>query len=92
VLEATLAHARVLVAKGAGVRRTSERGVDPATATPEIIERLTAHAKKQYPNREAAFTAIKAVSAPPRACRSKRDCCMRRNSPTFRRRRWKRRR
>src|SRR5882757_4002352 len=63
VLEATLAHARLLVAKGAGVRRTSERGVDPATATPEIIERLTAHAKKQYPNREAWRTAIKAVSA-----------------------------
>jgi 3-hydroxyacyl-CoA dehydrogenase len=63
VLEGAVAHARALVAKGAGVRRTSERGVDPATATPEIVERLTAHAKKQYPNREAAFTAIKAVSA-----------------------------
>jgi 3-hydroxyacyl-CoA dehydrogenase len=63
VLEATVAQARALVVKGAGVRRTSERGVDPATATPEIIGRLTAHARKQYPNREAALTAIKAVSA-----------------------------
>jgi 3-hydroxyacyl-CoA dehydrogenase len=63
VLEATVAHARALVAKSAGVRRTSERSVDPATATPEIIGRLTAQARKQYPNREAWQTAIKAVSA-----------------------------
>jgi 3-hydroxyacyl-CoA dehydrogenase len=63
VLEATVAHARALVAKAAGVRRTSERGVDSATATPEIIERLTAQARRQYPNREAWQTAIKAVSA-----------------------------
>ncbi|HEY5263663.1 MAG TPA: 3-hydroxyacyl-CoA dehydrogenase NAD-binding domain-containing protein [Steroidobacteraceae bacterium] len=63
VLEATVAYARALVAKGAGVRRTSEGVVDPATATPEIIERLTAQARKQYPNREAWQTAIKAVSA-----------------------------
>jgi 3-hydroxyacyl-CoA dehydrogenase len=63
VLEATVAHARALVAKGAGVRRTSERSVDPATATPEILERLRVQARKQYPNREAWQTAIKAVSA-----------------------------
>jgi 3-hydroxyacyl-CoA dehydrogenase len=63
VLEATVAHARALAAKGAGVRRTSERSVDPATATPEIIGRLTTRARKQYPNREAWQTAIKAVSA-----------------------------
>jgi 3-hydroxyacyl-CoA dehydrogenase len=63
VLEGTLAYAHALVAKGAGVRRTSERSVDPATATPAIIERLTAQARKQYPNREAWQTAIKAVSA-----------------------------
>jgi 3-hydroxyacyl-CoA dehydrogenase len=37
--------------------------VDPATATPAIIERLTAQAKSQYPNRTAALTAIEAVSA-----------------------------
>ena len=63
VLDATVAHARALVAKSAGVRRTSERRVDPATATPEIIERLTDQARRQYPNREAWRTAIKAVSA-----------------------------
>jgi 3-hydroxyacyl-CoA dehydrogenase len=60
---ATIAFARALVKSGAGVRRTSERNVDPATATPAIIERLTEQARKQYPNRVAALTAIKAVSA-----------------------------
>jgi 3-hydroxyacyl-CoA dehydrogenase len=63
VLEATVAYARALVARGAGVCRTSERAVDPSTATPEIMERLTDQARKQYPNREAWQTAIKAVSA-----------------------------
>ena len=60
---ATINYARALVASRAGPRRTSERGVDPATATPAIIDRLTALAKKLYPNREAALTAIKAVRA-----------------------------
>jgi 3-hydroxyacyl-CoA dehydrogenase len=60
---ATIAYARALVRGGAGVRHTSDRGVDPATATPVIIERLKAQAKSQYPNREAALTAIQAVSA-----------------------------
>ena len=59
----TIEFARALVRDAAGVRRTSERKVDPATATPAIIERLTAQAKSQYPNRVAALTAIKAVSA-----------------------------
>jgi 3-hydroxyacyl-CoA dehydrogenase len=63
VRDATIAFARELVRKRAGVRRTSERGVDPATATPAIIERLTSQAKTQYPNRTAALTAIEAVSA-----------------------------
>jgi 3-hydroxyacyl-CoA dehydrogenase len=61
--EATIAFARELVRSGTGVRRTSERSVDPATATPAIFERLTQQAKNQYPNRMAALTAIKAVSA-----------------------------
>ena len=61
--DAAVAYARALVRSGAGARRTSERSVDPATATPAIIERLTAQAKSQYPNREAALTAIQAVSA-----------------------------
>ena len=60
---ATVAFARTLARDGAGVRRTSERSVDPATATPEIIARLTNLARGKYPNREAGLTAIKAVSA-----------------------------
>jgi 3-hydroxyacyl-CoA dehydrogenase len=63
VRAATIAYARQLLRDGAGPRRTSDRRVDPATATPAIIEKLTAQAKKQYPNRQAALTAIKAVSA-----------------------------
>ncbi|MEP6549362.1 MAG: 3-hydroxyacyl-CoA dehydrogenase NAD-binding domain-containing protein [Gammaproteobacteria bacterium] len=63
VRDATVAYARALLRDGGGVRRTSERAVDPATATPVIIERLTAQAKSQYPNRTAALTAIEAVSA-----------------------------
>jgi 3-hydroxyacyl-CoA dehydrogenase len=63
VRAATVHYARRLLRDGAGPRRTSERRVDPATATPAIIEKLTAQAKSQYPNRQAALTAIKAVSA-----------------------------
>jgi 3-hydroxyacyl-CoA dehydrogenase len=63
VREATVAFARGLLRDHAGVRRTSERSVDPATATPAIIEELTAQARSQYPNRTAALTAIEAVSA-----------------------------
>ena len=60
---ATIAYARALVRSGAGVRRTSDRSVDPASATPAILERLKTQAKSQYPNREAGLTAIQAVSA-----------------------------
>jgi len=63
VREGTIAFARSLIRNAAGARRTSERSVDPATATPAIIERLTSQARSQYPNRVAALTAIKAVSA-----------------------------
>jgi 3-hydroxyacyl-CoA dehydrogenase len=63
VRAATAAFARALIRDRAGVRRTSERSVDPNTATPAIIERLANQARSQYPNREAALTAIKAVSA-----------------------------
>jgi 3-hydroxyacyl-CoA dehydrogenase len=58
-----LAYTRQIVASGRGPRRTGERAVDPSTVTPQIIERLTAQAQRQYPNREAPLTAIKAVSA-----------------------------
>jgi 3-hydroxyacyl-CoA dehydrogenase len=60
---ASVDFARSLIRDGARAGRTSERGVDPASASPAIIERLTSQAKSQYPNREAALTAIKAVSA-----------------------------
>ncbi len=63
VREATVAFAKGLLRDHAGVRRTSERSVDQATATAAIIERLTAQARSQYPNRTAALTAIEAVSA-----------------------------
>src|SRR5882757_9544843 len=63
VKAATIDFARKLVHDQAGPRRTSERSVDAATATPAIIDRLSAQAKKHYPNRQAALTAIKAVSA-----------------------------
>ncbi len=63
VLPATVAFARGLLHDRTGTRRTSERNVDPATATPEILERLTSQAMSQYPNRTAALTAIEAVSA-----------------------------
>jgi 3-hydroxyacyl-CoA dehydrogenase len=63
VRAATIAYARALVRDLAGPRRTSERTVDAATATPAILGKLTAQAAKRYPNRQAAFTAIKAVGA-----------------------------
>ena len=63
VRAATVAFAHSLVENCKGVRRTCDSSVDPATATPAILERLTGQARRQYPNREAALTAIKAVSA-----------------------------
>jgi 3-hydroxyacyl-CoA dehydrogenase len=63
VRAASIEFAHSLIRGGAQPRRTGERSVDPATATPAIIERLTGHAKSQYPNREAALRAIKAVGA-----------------------------
>jgi len=60
---ATVEFTRGLVLTGRGARRTADRIVDPATATPAIIDRLTESAKRQYPNREAPFMAIRAVAA-----------------------------
>ena len=54
---------RQLIATGRGPRRTGEMQVDPASASDEIIQRFTAQARKQYPNRQAAFTAIEAIRA-----------------------------
>ncbi len=61
--QGAIAYAQQLVASGKGPRRTGERSVDPATCSDAIIERLTAQAAKQYPNRVAPLTAIKAVRA-----------------------------
>jgi 3-hydroxyacyl-CoA dehydrogenase len=60
---AALEYLRALVREGKGPRRTCDRQVDAATATPEIIERYTQLAKKLYPNRQAAYTAIEAIRA-----------------------------
>jgi 3-hydroxyacyl-CoA dehydrogenase len=56
-----MAHARALLAAAQGPRRTGERAVDPATATDELFERMTAQARKLYPNRNAAVVAVQAV-------------------------------
>jgi len=58
-----LAYAKELVAAGRGPRRTGEMTVDPATATDAILGRYIAQAGKQYKNRKAPLTAIKAVRA-----------------------------
>jgi 3-hydroxyacyl-CoA dehydrogenase len=60
---AALNYVRGLLAAGAAPRPTAARDVDPATATAASIERLTALARKLYPNRQAALTAIQAVQA-----------------------------
>lgn len=63
LLQGAVAYARRVVAEGKGPRSTGELRVDPATATAAIIERLQGQAKKQYPHRAAALTAIEAVRA-----------------------------
>ncbi len=58
-----VAYARSLLAAGKGPRRTGDMRVDAATATPAMFERMTAHARKLYPNRNAGLVAIDAVRA-----------------------------
>jgi 3-hydroxyacyl-CoA dehydrogenase len=58
-----LAFARKLITSGKGARPTGAMRVDPASATPAIIERFTEQARQQYPNRTAALTAIEAIRA-----------------------------
>jgi 3-hydroxyacyl-CoA dehydrogenase len=60
---ATIEFARQLIAGGKGPRRTSERQVPAQSATTEIFAKQRAQAARQYPNRTAALTAIKAVEA-----------------------------
>lgn len=61
--DAAVAYARSLIEAGHGPRRTCDRAVDPASATPQIIERLKEKAKRQFPHRVAPFSAIEAVTA-----------------------------
>jgi 3-hydroxyacyl-CoA dehydrogenase len=56
-----LAYAQSVASRGP--RRTSERNVDPATLTLELIAKWQAEARRLYPNRTAALTAIEAVTA-----------------------------
>ena len=63
LLEGALQYTRDLLASGAGVRRTSDRRVDPATGTADIVARMRARAEREFPNRVAGFTAIEAVQA-----------------------------
>ena len=60
---AALDYARRLIEGRRGPRRTSEREVNPSTATEEIVERCRRRAAQLYPNRLAPLTAIKAVAA-----------------------------
>ncbi|HEX5788489.1 MAG TPA: 3-hydroxyacyl-CoA dehydrogenase NAD-binding domain-containing protein [Woeseiaceae bacterium] len=60
---AALEYTRELVRNGASPRPTAAMDVDPATATPAIVERLTADAQRLYPNQQAPQTAIRAVAA-----------------------------
>ena len=54
-------YARSLLAAGRGPRRTGSRGVDAATATDAMFERMEAQARKLYPNRKAGLVAVDAV-------------------------------
>jgi 3-hydroxyacyl-CoA dehydrogenase len=60
---AALAYAKELIAEGAGPRRTCDMQVVADTATPEIFAKAEATAKKLYPNRIAAQTAVAAIRA-----------------------------
>jgi 3-hydroxyacyl-CoA dehydrogenase len=55
--------ARALMQDKKGPQRTSAMKVDPSTATPEIIERMTQQARKLYPNRNAGVVAVEVVNA-----------------------------
>ena len=56
-----IGYARALLAAGKGPRRTGAMNVDSATATDEIFQRMTAQARKLYPNRNAGLVAVEAV-------------------------------
>jgi 3-hydroxyacyl-CoA dehydrogenase len=58
-----LKYVESLVTLSRGPRRTCDRKVDPATLTLESLGKWQAEARRMYPNRSAALTAIDAVSA-----------------------------
>lgn len=58
-----LQYARELIAAGKRPKRASERSVDARVVTPEFVTRWQAEARRLYPNRTAALTAIEAVKA-----------------------------
>src|SRR5688572_18036874 len=53
-----LQYAQGLIAQAAAPRRTSERNVDAQPLTSEFIARWQAEARRLYPNRTAALTAL----------------------------------
>jgi len=59
--DAALAWVRALLARGGGARPTAARKVEAASAAE--LEALRERARREYPNRTAALTAIEAVSA-----------------------------
>lgn len=63
LLDAAIAYAGSLVAQGIGPRRTCDREVDPASATPQIVASLRARAESEFPHRVAPLSAIEAVAA-----------------------------
>ena len=60
-LAGVLQYAQDLVARGVGPRRTGDRTVDARSITPEFDAKWRAEAKRLYPNRTAALTALESV-------------------------------
>ena len=58
-----LQYTQALITLSRGPRRTAERTVDPGSLTLELMGKWQAEARRMYPNRTAALTAIEAVSA-----------------------------
>jgi 3-hydroxyacyl-CoA dehydrogenase len=58
-----LRYANQLITLSRGPRRTCDRVVDPATLTLELMGKWQTEARRLYPNRTAALTAIEAVAA-----------------------------
>lgn len=63
LLQGAIIFAEQLIVEARGVRRTGDMTVDPASYSDEIAEYWSAQAAREYPNRMAPFTVIKAVRA-----------------------------